>query len=210
MNLLVLSGGNHPYHETTPVLRDFLAEAGHVLQVTEDASVMVSSDMSDFDALVFNTRREKELTLAKDEQIALTRFVGGGKGFVCIHISGCLPESWPEYHDVAGGGWISGVSTHPPYGQFTIDVKSPEHPCAKTITDFVTNDELYTKLGWKSGNDVFLTAELDGETYPMAWTRSYGNGKVFNTTLGHDGLSFRTPQFQQLVLNGLAWTTSTS
>jgi hypothetical protein len=51
-----------------------------------------------------------------------------------------------------------------------------------------------------------MTADLDGVTHPMAWTRPYGNGRVFTTTLGHNGLSFQTPQFQQLVLNGVSWS----
>ena len=207
MDLLVISGGEHPYHESTPALVDILQAAGHRVHVTEDAGVLTSESMSEHNALVFNTRRMDELTLAKAEQMALTRFIGGGKGFVCIHIAGCRPESWPEYHDITGGGNLIGVSTHPPFGRFTVNVKNPSHPCAEGITDFVTSDDLYIKLGWKPGNDVFLTAELDGESHPMAWTRSYGKGRVFNTTLGHNGLSFQTPQFQRLILNGVAWVT---
>ena len=222
MDLLVISGGRHPYEETTPILEEFLARAGHQVDVLDDASVLVSDKMRAYDALVFNTRREAELTLASDEQVALTRFIGGGKGFVCLHISCCRPEGWHEYHDVTGGGWITGSSMHPPYGQFTVNVKNPMHPCNRGITDFVTNDELYMGLVYKPGNDVFLTAEAEdgthvwggqpthmpGGTFALAWTRTYGNGKVFNTTLGHNGLSFETPQFQQLVLNGVEWVTS--
>lgn len=103
MNLLVMSGGGHPYHESTPILLEFLREAGHEVQMTEEASILVSEDMFDFDALVFNTRREQNLTLAAEEQVALTQYIGGGKGFVCIHISGCRPTTWEEYHDVTGG-----------------------------------------------------------------------------------------------------------
>ena len=206
MELLVVSGGAHPYDESTPVLLDFLRAAGHEVEMTEDAAVLASDAMGGYDVLVFNTRREKELTLARNEQVALTQFVGGGKGFVCIHISGCRPETWPEYHDVAGGGWISGSSTHPPYGQFEVTVKQSDHPGAEGIEDFVTNDELYIKLAWRPGNDVFLTADLDGEAQSMAWTRSFGDGRVFTTVLGHDGLSFRTPAFQRLILNGVNWS----
>ena len=39
MKLLVLSGGRHPYEESTPVLNDFLKAAGHDVTITEDASV---------------------------------------------------------------------------------------------------------------------------------------------------------------------------
>jgi len=222
MNLLIVSGGRHPYEESTPLLLEFLRENGHEAQISEDPSILTTPAMQEFDALVFNTRREQEITLAQEEQVALTQYVGGGKGFVCLHISGCRPESWPEYHDVTGGGWISGESCHPPYGQFSVNVSNSEHPCAQGISDFVTNDELYIQLGWKSGNEVFLTAELEegthvfagrpmlmaGGTYPMAWTRKYGNGKVFKTTLGHNGLSFQNEQFQRLVLNGVNYVTS--
>ena len=208
MKLLVVSGGRHPYHESTPILEDFLKAAGHEVTVTEDASILASDQMRGYDGLVFNTRREAELTLAANERVGMTRFIGGGKGFVCIHIAGCRPESWPEYHDVTGGGWVTGASTHPPYGQFAVNVTQSDHPCADGISDFVTNDELYTKLALKPGNDVFLTADLDGEARPMAWTRKYGNGRVFKTALGHNGLSFQTPQFQRLILNGVSWVTS--
>jgi hypothetical protein len=205
MKLLVISGGSHPYAESTPVLMDFLESAGHDATLTEDAAVLASAELGEYEILVFNTRREKETTLTVDEQVGMTRFIGGGKGFVCLHISGCAPEAWPEYHDVTGGGWISGTSTHPPYGQFSVSVDEPGHPCADGISDFLTNDELYTKLGWRAGNDVFMSSDLDGEAQPMAWTRKYGNGRVFATTLGHDGLSFKTPPFQRLVLNGVNW-----
>ena len=59
MKLLVMSGGRHPYHESTPVLEGFLKAAGHDVTVTEDASVLADAPaMRTYDALVFNTRRE--------------------------------------------------------------------------------------------------------------------------------------------------------
>ena len=86
----------------------------------------------------------------------------------------------------------------------------------------MTNDELYMGLALKPGNDVFLTAnseagthtfagktmDMSADTFPLAWTRSYGSGRVFKTTLGHNGLSFETPEFQRLVLNGVSWATA--
>ncbi len=205
MKLLVVTGGQHPYAESTPVLESFLVEAGHQVDVTEETKILASSELSEYDVLVFNTLRRNETTLAEGERTGMTQFIGGGGAFVCIHISGAPADAWPEYHDVTGGGWIFGQSTHPPYGQFRVTMSDPDHPCADGIEDFVTNDELYTKLGWREGNHVFLTADLDGVPQPMAWTRSYGNGRVFATALGHNGLSFQTPQFQRLVLNGVDW-----
>ena len=76
-----------------------------------------------------------------------------------------------------------------------------------------------------NGNDVFLSADFEsgtyhknsvrneeiympGGTFPLAWTRSYGSGKVFVTLLGHDGLSHQNQDFQKLVLNGVDWVTA--
>ena len=230
MNLLVISGGRHPYEESTPVLNDFLTSAGHQVTVTEDASVLSNeSQMNGYDALVFNTRRENapgapDLRLASEEQAGMKRFINSGKGFVCLHISGCLPDHWSEYHDITGGGWISGTSFHPPYGHFTVNVSDSSHPGVQGVSDFDTNDELYMGLAIKGGNEVFITGtasdgvhpwgparpptDMPGGTFPLGWTRKYGQGNVFVLLLGHDGQSFQTPEFQKIVLNGVDWATS--
>ena len=66
MKLLVITGGRHPYEESTPVLEGFLKGAGHDVTVSEDASVLAdSAGMSAYDALVFNTRRENAADFAE-------------------------------------------------------------------------------------------------------------------------------------------------
>ena len=117
MKLLVISGGRHPYDESTPVLESFLKAAGHDATVTEDSSVLAkASEMNNYDALVFNTRRENipdfgDWALPDSEQNGMKAFINSGKGFVCLHISTCLPSAWPEYHDITGGGWVSGPAS---------------------------------------------------------------------------------------------------
>ena len=228
MKLLVLSGGRHPYEESTPILESFLKGAGHEVTVTEDAAVLADgSAMSGYDVLVFNTRRENvpdfgDWTLLASEMDGLKDFVNGGRGFVCIHIATCVAAAWPEYHEITGGGWISGTSYHPPYGQFTVNVSDGGHAGVQGVSDFSTNDELYMNLAIKDGNNVFLTGTADdgtwpwgpdrnpthmpGGTYPLGWTRQYGDGNVFVLLLGHDGRSFETPEFQRIVLNGVEWS----
>ena len=227
MKLLVLSGGRHPYHESTPILGDFLSKAGHDVTITEDPSVLANAaSMNGYDALVFNTRRENlpdfgDLALSTAEQDGLKQFISSGKGFVCLHISTCLPKTWPGYHEITGGGWVTGTSFHPPYGDFTVTVSAPGHPGVRGVSDFKTTDELYMGLALGQGNDVFLTGDasegthpwgperkpmhMPGGTFPLGWTRTYGNGKVFVLLLGHDGRSFQTPEFQKMVLNGVDW-----
>jgi type 1 glutamine amidotransferase len=230
MKLLVLSGGRHPYHESTPILGDFLSKAGHEVAITEDATVLTqAAELARYDAVVFNTRREAlpdqpDLTLSPAQQAGLQDFLRAGKGFVCLHISTCRPQAWPDYHAITGGGWITGSSFHPPYGEFTVHVSAPGHPVVRGVADFTTPDELYMGLAVAEGNEVFLTADaaegthpwgparqpkpMPGGTFPLGWTRTYGAGKVCVLLLGHDGRSFQTLAFQQLVLNGVDWATA--
>ena len=50
-------------------------------------------------------------------------------------------------------------------------------------------------------------AEWDdhGETYPMAFVLSYGEGRVFHCTLGHDAEALRVPAVGELYRRGTAW-----
>lgn len=223
MNLLVISGGRHPYEESTPVLEKFLSDAGHTVNVTEDASVLAdAAALGGYDALVFNTMRAGDDAMTRAEQAGMTQFIQSGKGFVCIHIAGCASEDWPEYYDITGGGWLLNDSYHPPYGSFEVNVSDAANPGAAGISDFATNDELYMGIAYREGNDVFITGDsedgthmwrgestfMPGGTFPLGWTRRYGDGKVFVTLLGHNGLSFQTPEFQRIVLNGVDWITS--
>jgi type 1 glutamine amidotransferase len=228
MKLLVISGGRHPYAESTPVLEGFLEGAGHDVTIMEDASILAdAAGMGVYDALVFNTRRENlpdfgDWELAGPEKEGLKSYIRGGKGFVCIHIACCLPSGWTDFDEVTGGGWVTGTSYHPPYGEMEVNISNAAHAGAAGVPDFVTNDELYMNTTFQAeGNDVFLTGDAEdgtwpwgpdraptfmpGGTYPLGWTRAYGDGKVFVLLLGHDGRSFETPEFQRIVLNGVAW-----
>lgn len=42
--------------------------------------------------------------------------------------------------------------------------------------------------------------------WPLAWTRSYGSGRVFYTALGHNEAVWRDPRYRKLLLNGILWS----
>ena len=225
MKLLVISGGNHPYEQCTPVLEKFLTDSGHSVSILWDAEILSDvTRMDKFDALIFNTKRSDETALSKEEIIGMKNFIREGRGFVCIHISGCIPEFWEEYSEITGGGWDLKESFHPPYGKVEVKISNPDHPGAIDVSDFITNDELYMGIDYREGNDVFMFASSQDEThewrgedvfmpggdFPLGWTRHYGAGRVFVTLLGHDGLSFLNPEFQKIVLNGVKWVTDSA
>jgi type 1 glutamine amidotransferase len=41
--------------------------------------------------------------------------------------------------------------------------------------------------------------------FPIAWIKSYGNGRVFSSTLGHTEASWDDPRVQAIYLEGIKW-----
>ncbi len=208
-NLLLISGGSHPYHETTPVLKAFLEKEGHTVTLT-DAAEELSGGPARYDAIVLNTLRQpasgNELPDAK--RTALKSLVRGGMGLVSVHISAASCPDWPEMKKITGGGWVLGQSWHPPFGWFEVTISKPKHPVTKGVSDFWTFDECYCGLDIQPGIDVFMHGVVEGEVKPLGWSHKYGKGKVANIALGHAGSSQQHPMFQRLVLNAAEFVTA--
>jgi type 1 glutamine amidotransferase len=51
---------------------------------------------------------------------------------------------------------------------------------------------------------VLLRGKVEDHDEPVAWTRMAGKSRVFYTSLGHRE-DFKTPQFRQLLVNGIFW-----
>ena len=202
--LLLITGGRHPYEETTPVMTDFLTEAGHDLNVSERASEL-EGDLSEYDAIVLNTLRlpDTENDLSDLQRSGFREYVASGGGLVSVHISPASAPDWSEMKKITGGGWIYGQSWHPPFGWFQVQLSNPEHPLARDVTPFWTYDECYCGLDIQPGIDVFMYGVVEKEDVPLGWSFSYGDGKVANIALGHAGSSQEHPQFQQLILNSV-------
>ncbi|MDA0676860.1 MAG: ThuA domain-containing protein, partial [Chloroflexi bacterium] len=117
MKLLLITGGKHPYEETTPVLTKFLQDAGHDVTVSASASELAGS-LNGFDAIVLNTLRQPatENDLSGDQRNGLKGYVNNGGGLVSVHISAASCPDWADMKKLTGGGWVLGKSWHPPFG----------------------------------------------------------------------------------------------
>lgn len=209
MNLLLLTGGKHPYEESTPVMTEFLQEAGHSVTVSESASELAGS-LDGFDAIVLNTLRQSatDNDLSDAERVGLKGYVENGGGLVSVHISAASCPEWSEMKKITGGGWVLGDSWHPPFGWFQVFFDNPSHPLANGVSDFWTYDECYCGLDIQPGIDVFMHGVVEGENKPLGWSHKYGNGTVANIALGHAASSQLHPNFQKLILNSVDYVTA--
>jgi type 1 glutamine amidotransferase len=207
--VLVITGPNHAFDKSAPLIHEALTRHGHASTLTDDTAVLASPDLGRYDVVVHGigfTRRVPQPdgsrvlapVLSEAESDGLLAYVRGGKGLVGIHGS-----AWwigGEYIRLIGGhsNW------HPPGLEFTVQIDDRQHPVMQGIDDFAVQDEIYMSA-WDPGIHVLATAGWSGGRHPMAWTHQYGAGRVFYTTLGHGPSTFENATMQHLLANAATW-----
>jgi type 1 glutamine amidotransferase len=69
-------------------------------------------------------------------------------------------------------------------------------------------DELYQTIEFLPNSHPLLIAKspVDGRVHIVCWTQTYGKGRVFATTLGHDMKTGEDPDYLGLLARGLLWS----
>ena len=127
----------------------------------------------------------------------------GGWGFKADGNIGARNESWGPKIRWRDGKMVldattPGNATHPARHDFPVVTRAPDHPIMRGLPAawLHAHDEIYSQLRGPARNvTVLATAQPDkakfptatGEHEPMLMTISYGQGRVFHTTLGHVG-----------------------
>jgi type 1 glutamine amidotransferase len=208
--ILVLSGTNHNFAPSAALIHDFLAaEPGLEVTLSDDPEILASPSLAEMDACIFGsgfTRAEQQAdgslkrlpNLTPSQEDGLLGFVAGGKGLVGIHGTGWWIGG--RAVDLLGGhsNW------HPPGLKFTVQIDDPAHPATRGIDNFEVDDEIYISA-YDPAIHILASAEWHGRAHPMAWTKSYGQGRVFYTTLGHGPQTFARPSMQRLIVQGTVW-----
>jgi type 1 glutamine amidotransferase len=174
-------------------------------------------NLTQFDAVVFaNSTGEMELN--DDQKKDLLSYVhDDGKGFVGIHAALDSNYKWPEYAEMIGG-WFD---QHP---WMTFDapiiLEDPNFPATRHFPHaFLKRDEIYQAKEW-SRDKVNVLLRLDetklnyennprvhraDRDFAVAWSKMYGKGRVFYSTLGHTNESWNDPDIQKMYFEAIKW-----
>jgi type 1 glutamine amidotransferase len=211
--VLIVTGMDYPGHlwrETAPALTTALRKDPRLEVFTvEDPAFLDSAAIQKYDLLVLHFQNWQQPGPGERPRENLRQFVEGGKGLVLVHFAcGAWYGEWPEFAKIAGRAWAgSGVRQHDPYGAFRVELVKPEASILRGMSDFETQDELYTCLVGDSPIETLAQAKskVDGKYYPMAFISHYGKGRTFHCPLGHDVKALSAPGVQELLRRGSAW-----
>lgn len=195
-------GGYHDYKTLAPLLTAKIAELADVtfdvkwtLKDLQDAR-----DFSRWDAVVYDTCYDDP---GNDPGLIerLRSVTREGKPAVFIH---CAVHTFRISEDWARCcGQLS--RTHAPYQAFSTEKVDPGHPVLQGWPDDwrTEGDELYKTLELYEHARPLLKAK--GTQDVVCWTATYGKGRIFATTLGHDLKTAGRPEYHRLLARGLLW-----
>lgn len=118
-----------------------------------------------------------------------------------------------EWQFMTGGQWVS----HPGGDgvEYTVNIRRGSSPIIEGIEDFKVVSEHYY-LHVDPAIEVLATTRFPLVTYyhasnkpvdmPVVWTKYWGNGRVFYTSLGHhDDVFDNSPDAGEIMRRGLLW-----
>jgi type 1 glutamine amidotransferase len=204
-------------HEVIPASRDILqrigATAGFEVTASEDVAVFSAENLQRYGAVIFFTTGE--LPMSDAQRVAFADFILAGGGFLGVRSATDTFYQWPEYQKLIGGYF----DQHPWHQAVVVEVADRADPLVAFLgKSIAVTDEVYQIRDFDvDGSHVLLRLDpasvdltrpnvhLRPYGWPLAWTRSYGGGRVFYTALGHEEAVWRDPRFQQMLRNAALW-----
>jgi type 1 glutamine amidotransferase len=197
-------------HDSIPAARDTIASLadrnGFTVTATEDLSAISSTTLAGYDVLLF-ALTSGELALNADQKAALLAFVSNGRGFVGAHSATDTLHDWPEYGRLVGAYF----KEHPWTRSGTVIVEDQSHETAAGLGDRFDIVEEFYAFADNPRPRVHVLLRLDAASvgasgdYPLAWSSSYGSGRVYYNALGHFAETWRDQRFQRQITAAIRW-----
>jgi len=206
--LFLTGGGYHDYKKLVPHLTASLSQLLNAQFTTAfDLNALTNAQFADpYDVVVYDVCFDEAPDTLLENAMRAAR---NGKPTVMIH---CAVHAFRQSAKVREWESYCGLRSkvHDPYGPFTVVNLDPNDPITKSFpAEWKTpGDELYQMISIDPQSHALLkaTSPQNGREHIVGWTYSFGRGRVFATTLGHDMKTAGSPDYLQLLANGLLWT----
>jgi uncharacterized protein len=210
---LIVRGGweGHRPVEATDRFVPFLKEHGFAVEVHDDPAVYDDAERLAATDLVVQCYTQG---VATDSQVlGLSAAVAAGTGLAGWH--GGIVDSFrgsPDYLHLTGGQWAAHPGGFVPHEVEVVPARS-DHPIVEGLDRWALDTEQYWVLT-DALNDVLATTTFpvrddtpwrEPLTCPAVWTRRWGRGRVFVSTIGHKLEDLDLPPVRTLTERGLLW-----
>lgn len=211
---LILQGGwdGHEPQLTSKRFAGLLAQHGYETQISDTLSVLEDLPLlMNLDLVVACWTMDDIKPEAVDN---LSKAIASGVGMAGCH--GGMCDSFRQsvqWQFITGGQWVS----HPGGDgiDYTVNICHGTSPIVEGLSDFPVCSEHYY-LHVDPAIEVLATTRFPVVPYyhisnksvdmPVAWTKFWGNGRVFYTSLGHhDDVFEKSPNAQILMERGMVW-----
>jgi type 1 glutamine amidotransferase len=215
------------FHTSIPVVNEALKIMGQktgafeVTVCTDDYSVFTPEKLAQFDAVCLNNTTHLKFNPKETPERcnALMDFVKGGKGVIGVHAATDNFYEWPEGQEMMGGKFTG----HPwgGGGTWAVKIDEPDHPLTAVFKGkgFKINDEIYRTeppLYSRAKQLVLMSLDMSDPTTRnvngfiptdvdtgISWIKTWGKGRVFYCSLGHNDHIFWNPAVLQYYLDGI-------
>lgn len=148
--------------------------------------------------------------IENDQEKALLEAIKRGVGIAGWH--GGLGDAFrnnTEYHFMTGGQWVA----HPGgVIDYDVNITDKKDPVTKGLKDFHMHSEQYymhvdpnVKVLATTTYNGEYAPWIDGAVVPVVWKKTYGEGRVFYSSLGHVAADFEVPEALGIMKRGIRW-----
>ncbi len=211
---LIVQGGwdGHEPQLTSKRFKGLLEKHGYEVKISDTLDIFLDLDyLMSLDLIVACWTMG---SITWDQVRNVSKAVASGVGLAGCH--GGMCDSFrdnTEWQFMTGGQWVS----HPGGDgvEYTVNIRRGSSPIIEGIEDFKVSSEHYY-LHVDPAIEVLATTRFPLVTYyhasnkvvdmPVVWTKFWGNGRVFYTSLGHhDDVFDKSPSANVLMERGLVW-----
>jgi len=205
--LFLTGGGYHDYEKLVPHLTTNISQLVNVIfDVSFDLNLLKNEKFADaYDVVVYDVCFDEADSALLENALKVTR---DGKPTVMIH---CAVHAFRRSDKVREWENCCGMRSkvHDPYHAFATEKLNKTHPLLKHFPDHweTPGDELYQTIEMIESAQPLLRVKSahDGREHIVCWTHTYGRGRVFATTLGHDMKTAQSTDYLRLLANGILW-----
>lgn len=196
--ILIIWGGwqGHQPEKLAKDFRDILVDHNYQVDLRSDIGVLINEDLKAYDVIVpiWSCGISSHIYIEP-----LLEAVRSGVGFVTWH-GGINWFDQGDYYDLIGAYYLRDT----PVESYRVFIEDVDHTLVHGVEDFDIESEVYYLLV-NPLNQVLAKTQVKGKDMPLIWTKTYGCGRVFYSSLAHDPDQVLRESHLKLLLNAIEW-----